>query len=68
MLVGIHSFGDGEFLPGTTFGPGGEPAGPLSDTSIADVGHAAGQVALYEEVEDLQPDLSKADPAVAEES
>lgn len=66
--MGLHSYEDGEFPPGTTFGPGGEPAGPLSDTSVPDVGRLAIQDALYEEAEDLDPDWSKADPSVGEAS
>lgn len=62
--MGDHSYKAGEFPPGTTFGPHGEPIGPASDTSLEDEGHPADQAPRYEEAEDLQPDLSRWDPAV----
>lgn len=62
--MGDHSYRAADFPPGTTFGPHGEPIGPASDTSILDEGGTASQARNYEEAEDLQPDLSKWDPAV----
>lgn len=62
--MGDHSYTVGQYPPGTVFSPTGEPVGPASDTSLADFAGAADQGSHYEEVEDLQPDLSQWDPAV----
>lgn len=63
--MGDHSYTAEEYPPGTVFSPTGEPIGPGSDTSIPDVAGEAGQEPQYEEAEDLDPDTSLADPAVA---
>lgn len=62
--MGDHSAKGEEYPPGTMFGPNGEPAGPLSDTSMPDIDGVVDQEPHYEEAEDLQPDLSKWDPDV----
>lgn len=62
--MGDHTYAAEEYPPGTVFSSTGEPVGPGSDTSLPDVSGQADQDPHFEEVEDLDPDTSLADPAV----